>query len=142
MQIFLQISVTRLQLCSVIIYLSDCPTNPLPYVREKCRHPPSSVFIVPSSLRFCNGVFPKVSGYVPSSRFGLINLCSLAASTITSTPRADTVRYADEIRNAAVLYTDTSEFARFFNLQRSGPNLASIYHSVVCNLHQKSPSSR
>ena len=33
----------------------------------------------------------------------------------TSTAGAHTVRYADAIRNAAVLYTDTSEFARFLS---------------------------
>ena len=57
-----------------------------------------------------------MTGYVISSRFrSAASRPTAIVTAITSTAVSDTVRYADAIRNAAVVCTDTSEFARCLN---------------------------
>ena len=118
-QIFAKISVTQYRLCNTIIHLSKFPKNSWPYVRDKSSRPPSSIVIVPSSLAFCNGVFLAVTVYVISRRLRLINLYPICCQqihgccTCTSTAGAETIRYADAKRNAAISCIDTCKFSRF-----------------------------
>ena len=103
-QTFPTISVSRLHLCNLVIEFFKFPR---PYVLDNSILP--YMFNVSSSLIFWNGVFLEVTGYVISRRFLLIKLHLSAdsrsteiVSVITSTAGADTVRYADTIRNAIV----------------------------------------
>ena len=77
-QEFPKIYVNQWHLCNAVILLCKFPTNLWAYVRDKSRHQPFSIFIVPSSLIFLNCIFPKVL----FSRFRFINLHSLCHQQI------------------------------------------------------------